>query len=60
MSNSPTETEKASIAEAWGSMWLARFNQLNEAGKGNTKKAQHCLDRSQHYLDKANELRGWN
>jgi len=41
-------------------MWLARFNQLNEAGKGNTKKAQHCLDRSQHYLDKANELRGWN
>lgn len=51
--------EKASRAEALSSMWLARFNELNEAGKGSTKKAEHCLERSQHYLDKANELRGW-
>lgn len=54
------QNDLASTAEAWGSMWLARFNELNEAGKGDTKKAQHCLERSQYWLDKANELRGWN
>jgi hypothetical protein len=47
-------------AEANGSMWLARFNELDEAGKGGTKKAEYCLDRSQYWLDRANELRGWN
>lgn len=52
--------EQAGKAEAMGSMWLARFNELNEAGKGESKQAEHCLERSQYWLDKANELRGWN
>lgn len=57
-----TQTLQTRIAEAeaLGSMWLARFNELNEAGKGKSKKAQHCLDRSQYWLDEANTLRGWN
>jgi hypothetical protein len=59
MKSNETIQDKISAAEALGSMWLARFNELNEAGKGQTKKAEHCLERSQRWLDKSTELRGW-
>lgn len=50
--------ERIAEADARGGDWLARFNELNEAGKGGTRKAQQCLERGQKWLDKSNELRG--
>lgn len=49
--------ERIAEADARGSDWLARFNKLDEAGRGDTQKAQQCLERCQKWVDKSNELR---
>lgn len=53
-----SKQQQASEAEARSAMWLARFNELNERGSGKSAYAEHCLERSQYWLDEANDLRG--
>jgi len=55
-----TLNEKIADAEDNGSRHLAAFNELDEAGKGNSKKAQDHVRKGQYWLDRANKLRGWN
>lgn len=44
--------------EERGSHWLAEGNEAEE--KGDKKKAEHCFEKSQFWLDRANKMRGWN
>ncbi len=53
-------SEKIADAEAHASRHLADFNELDEQGKGTSKKAQEHCRKGQYWLDRANELRGWN
>lgn len=48
--------ERIADADARGSSWLARANQLAEAGK--KKQAERCYDKGQFWLDRSNKLRG--
>ena len=50
--------EQIADAEAKGSAALADANDANE--RGAKKTADKLYDRAQRWLDKANELRGWN
>lgn len=52
-----TLAEKIADADMRGSDCLARFNELDEAGKGETAKAQRLLERGQFWLDRSNKLR---
>jgi len=47
-----TLREKILLAETKASNWLARANELREAGKSDTKAMKHA----QKWLDKLNEL----
>lgn len=60
MTKTRTLNEKIADAEAFASRYLADFNELDEAGKGNSKKAQELCRKGQFWLDRANKLRGWN
>lgn len=53
-----TLAEKIADADERGSFHLAAFNELNEAGKGDSAKAQRHLERGQFWLDRSNKLRG--
>lgn len=48
--------ERIADADARGSAWLAKANQLVEAGK--KTQAQRCYDKGQFWLDRSNKLRG--
>lgn len=43
-------------ADARGGAWLAKANELAEAGKH--ERAQLCYDKCQYWLDRSNRLRG--
>lgn len=58
--NAKSLSEKIADAEANASRHLADFNELNERGRGNSKKAQEHCRKGQYWLDRANVLRGWN
>lgn len=47
--------DPAQTAENHGSHWLAEANKAQEQGK----PAEHLYDKSQEWLDRANEARGW-
>jgi hypothetical protein len=47
-------------AEDRGAWHSAEFNQLEEAGKGHTKKAQEHWRKGQYWLNRANNLRNWH
>lgn len=53
-----TLAEKIADADERGSRCLAQFNELDEAGKGSTPKAERLLERGQFWLDRSNKLRG--
>lgn len=55
-----TLNQKIADAEDNGSRHLAAFNEMDEAGKGATKKAQEHLRKGQFWLDRANKLRNWH
>lgn len=40
------------------SKWLAIFNDLDEAGKGHTKKAEDAYRKAQFWLDRMNKMNG--
>lgn len=48
--------ERIADADARGSAWLARANELAELGK--KEQAQRCYDKGQFWLDRSNKLRG--
>lgn len=48
--------ERIADADARGSSWLAKANQLSEASK--KVQAQRCYDKGQYWLDRSNKLRG--
>jgi hypothetical protein len=48
--------ERIADADARGSAWLAKANELAEAGK--KEQAQRCYDKGQFWLDRSNKLRG--
>lgn len=48
--------ERIADADARGSAWLAKANELAEAGK--KKQAEHCYEKGQFWLDRSNKLRG--
>lgn len=50
--------ERIADADARGSAWLAKGNELAEAGK--KPQAQRCYDKGQFWLDRCNRLRGNN
>jgi hypothetical protein len=50
--------ERIADADARGSSWLAKANELAEAGK--KEQAQRCYDKGQFWLDRSNKLRGNN
>jgi hypothetical protein len=54
----PTHKRKVLQAEFYGCMWTARFNALNECGKGKSKAAEKCWEKAQFWLDTYNELTG--
>lgn len=45
-------------ADQNASRWLGLFNELDEAGKGRTKKAQDAYRKAEHWLAKLNKLQG--
>jgi hypothetical protein len=49
-------SERVADADARGSAWLAKANELAEAGK--KEQAQRCYDKGQFWLDRSNKLRG--
>jgi hypothetical protein len=53
-----TLAEKIADADDRGGRYLAAFNELDEAGKGNTPKALKLLEKGQFWLDRSNKLRG--
>jgi hypothetical protein len=53
----PARARAIADAEAKSAMYLGNANEHTEAGR--PEAAQRDLDRSQRWLDKANELRGW-
>lgn len=57
MSKKPL-SERIADAEAKGSAALADANEAFD--RGAKKTAEKLYDRAQRWLDKANELRGWN
>ena len=50
--------ERVADADARGSAWLAKANELAEAGK--KKQAERCYEKGQFWLDRSNKLRGCN
>jgi len=52
------EGDLAQTYELHGSHWLAEANEAQE--KGQKELAEKLYDKSQYWLDKANEARGWN
>lgn len=50
--------ERIADADARGSAWLARGNELAEAGK--KKQAERCYEKGEFWLDRSNKLRGCN
>lgn len=48
--------ERIADADARGSSWLARANELTEQGKN--EQADRCYDKGQFWLDRSNRLRG--
>lgn len=51
-----TTYEKMLDAEEFGSRWLAKGNEYDEAG--NHKKAEECYAKGQFWLDRYNKLAG--
>ena len=51
-------SQRVADADARGSAWLAKANELAEAGK--KEQAQRCYDKGQFWLDRSNKLRGNN
>ena len=52
------EGDDAQTFELHASHWLAEANHQRE--RGNTIKAEGLYNKAQHWLDRANEARGWN
>lgn len=52
----PLKSIAERIADARGGAWLAKWNELAEAGK--KPQAQRCYDKGQFWLDRSNKLRG--
>lgn len=48
--------ERIADADARGSAWLAKANELTEAGK--KQQAERCYEKCQFWLDRSNKLRG--
>lgn len=48
--------ERIADADARGSSWLAKANELADAGK--KEQAQRCYDKGQFWLDRSNKLLG--
>lgn len=48
--------ERIADADARGSSWLARGNELAEAGK--MEQAERCYEKGQFWMDRSNKLRG--
>lgn len=48
--------ERVADADARGGGWLAKANELAEAGK--KKQAERCYEKVQFWLDRSNKLRG--
>jgi hypothetical protein len=53
-----TVEERVAHAEAMSSRHLGNYNEALEAGR--VKDAEKQLAKSQHWLDVANKLRGWD
>jgi hypothetical protein len=53
-----TQQEKISEANAKACHWLAMYNEAVE--KGDETKAEKYLAKAQRWLDKLNELEGYN
>ncbi len=53
-----TIADRVAEADARGSGWLARANELAEAGK--KEQAERCYEKGQYWLDLSNRLRGCN
>ncbi len=53
-----TLADRIADADDRGGRALAAFNELDEAGKGDTPKAQKLLSVGQFWLDRSNHLRG--
>ena len=53
-----TLQEKLIKADDNGNRHLAAFNELNERGLGESKKAQEHLRKGQYWLDRYNKLAG--
>jgi len=51
-------TDKADAALSRSARWLARFNELDERGRGETPSAEAALRKSQYWLDRYNHLTG--
>lgn len=51
-----TLNERIADADARGSAWLAKGNELRERGK--KAQAERCYERGQFWLDRSNKLRG--
>ena len=58
LSEFKTLAEKIADADARGNAWLAKANELAEAGK--KQQAERCYDKGQCWLDRSNKLRGCN
>jgi hypothetical protein len=52
-----TLQEKIVHAEMMAARYLGNYNAAMEAGRA--KSAEKLLAKSQHWLDRANDLRGW-
>ena len=52
-----TLAKRIAHAEAMSSLYLGNYNE--ELAVGRAKCAEKMLARSQHWLDRANKLRGW-
>jgi len=59
-SSKPKKTlaERIADADARGSAWLAKGNDLAAAGK--KELAERCYDKGQFWMDRSNKLRGCN
>jgi hypothetical protein len=53
-----TLNERILEADFFGNKYLGDFNELDEAGKGHTKKAQELYRKGQFWLDRYNLLTG--
>ena len=52
-----TLQERITHAEAMAARYLGNYNEALEAGR--SKSAEKLLAKAQHWLDVANDLRGW-